>query len=371
MMQVAATLIPLEHDLETNFLSPTPNTLSTILMKDSSPQQQQLLETTVRMIDCTTMDAVPVSPPSSDDDESDDDSTRMIPSLRMKQQIMAPMIVRTTKKRKSVVTDVDHAKRSKTTRDEDDRALLLLCVPKKEKKCVQFNMSATTVYPLDRISFIRIIISNDNDPINTTPTTHQPSLLSSSSTTATLHDVDDVPQKKGDMWYSRKELHDMKLRALYTARHMKHLDDAISEAYYNVCCSSTDPITNDTTIVSTSRNLLLQRLIDAPSHCNHSTNDLDPVRCPPPSSAVASSLQKWSDYLRQRGLERWSSIGLSIGRSSNLSIWKANFFLEQSEQIRTQQSDPIRLGHIYQTQCGSIVSSQFAQVLATIDAYHP
>jgi len=90
-----------------------------------------------------------------------------------------------------------------------------------------------------------------------------------------------------------------------------------------------------------------------------SSDDEDTIH---PTKRLLSS----TEFLEQRGLERWSSSHHSFLRSLKVIEVKSAVLLEQSTQVLSGRVDPDRLGFVSRE--ASQASQRFAQVLGKVDA---
>lgn len=222
-------------------------------------------------------------------------------------------------------------------------------IPSKVKKNVRFDLSGTTIHPLGRVCY-DITWNNEHKKDSNDDQTMTKNEDNKCSVTAIVKNtLDEEDQIKESMWYSRHELQQIKRKACFVSKSVQ-LDSELTESY-DVCCSDR---TNNPTI--NHNNILLQRLLVASNNIKKQHN-----------SSSSSYSNKWNDFILQRGLERWSSVGLSCQRTTNMVIWKTLFFLEQTEQFIAGCKDPIKLADICRN--GSRPAIYFAQILASIDAF--
>lgn len=214
----------------------------------------------------------------------------------------------------------------------------------KSRKCVQFDLSATTIHNLGRTCFsfksrrglICVTIGEQLIQRNETSVSIEQD--------ATLRSND--YQMKESMWYSPLELRQIRLKAYYTSKRVQ-LNSELTDTY-NKCLETNYEHRN-------SDNILLKRLSDT-----HKTHQ---------NSALTSKpyTKKLDEFIWQRGLERWSSPGFEFHRITYLVLWKTSFFLEQSDQMISGKKDPIKLANICRS--ATVASTNFALLLASIDAY--
>jgi hypothetical protein len=182
------------------------------------------------------------------------------------------------------------------------------------RRCVQFELSAVIAYP-----------SNQHDVIS--------------------------PDLKEIMWYSRRELNEMKDTAKRFCAIM-NLDYELQETYASCSSSSEDEEEDEITTTENNNNRTNNMIM---TNNNNNTNDyLDSMSC--------QLLSKSLDFQQQRGLERWSSRDHYRARGLFLLCCKTAFFLEQSRQIMLGIRDPVQLALIYRT--ASQPAVRFARLLA-------
>ena len=218
------------------------------------------------------------------------------------------------------------------------------CKPQsKSRKCVQFDLSATSIHNLGRTSFS---FKSRREQISMT-IGEQLILRNESSVSidqdATLHSDDHM---KESMWYSPSELRQIRIKAYYTSKHVQL--NSVLTGIYNKCHETNYQHRK-------SNNLLTQILLDTQMTQQNTTLTSRPCT------------KKLDEFIWQRGLERWSSAGLEFHRQTHLVLWKTSFFLEQSDQMISGGNDPIKLANICRN--GTLASTNFALLLASIDAY--
>jgi hypothetical protein len=219
----------------------------------------------------------------------------------------------------TIITQIHSKKLRHCSEENNGEKNSRACSATSQTRSVVFNLNATTIHCLKRPRYqsmnknimtdVNSIFDKDSD---------SDSLLSEGSAEA------DVDAERNAMWYTTRELKQMKYDAKCFTKAIDICDE-LSKAY-TICRESHDVGTN-ISYPTTSYSLKI----------------------------LAS----------QRGLERWTSPMHCMERAIQVTASKTDVFIEQSNQMTRKDPDCAKLAQLYQN--STLVSVRFAQMLGSID----